>query len=94
MNEQQIFMTLKPAIERVLKTGTAGRALSPETNLFNVGLDSLGVMELIVDIENQFNITFGDDELSPELFERLGTLVSMIADKLSKVSQQQEANAA
>ncbi|MBI2344264.1 MAG: acyl carrier protein [Deltaproteobacteria bacterium] len=94
MNEQQIMTILNPMITRIVKLSATDHSLSLETNLFEIGLDSLGVMELIVDIENQLHVVFDDDELSPELFERLSALVSLLVQKLLTVPQQQEAGAA
>lgn len=81
MTHQQVYLSLAPNLEKVIKTSDLSRSLTIKSNLFNLGLDSIGVMELLVEIENQFQITFSDDELSPELFESVEKLVEKIASK-------------
>lgn len=42
-----------------------------DTNLETVGMDSIGFVKLIVDIESEFDIEFPDDKL---LFAQAGTI--------------------
>ncbi len=81
MNHHEVYESLIPSIKKVIKSNKLDDGLTMETNLFHVGLDSLGVMELLVEIENKFNIVFDDSELSPALFESLKCLVEKIASK-------------
>ncbi len=81
MTNEQVYLNLVPNLEKVIKTNDLSRSLTLTSNLFHLGLDSIGVMELLVSIENQFQITFADDELSPQLFESVGNLVNKITSK-------------
>jgi acyl carrier protein len=81
MTAQEALEAIKPSIEKAIKSNKLHDGLTMETNLFNAGLDSLGVMELLVDIENRFQIVFDDNELSPDLFERVGVLLDKILAK-------------
>jgi len=55
-----------------------------ETNLIaDVGIDSIGVMELLTRVENQFNILIDDVDVSPALVDSLDTLSDYIAQKKS-----------
>jgi len=49
--------------------------------LFHLGLDSICLLELIVELEEKFNIVFEDDELVVENFQTLSALVSYIKGK-------------
>ena len=58
-----------------------------ETNLIaNLGIDSIGAMELLTRVENQFNILIDDADVSPDLVDSLNTLADYIAQKKSDAS--------
>lgn len=81
-----VFNQLKISIENLLSsTGSCGE-ITRESDLFQHGLDSLSVMQLLVELESQFNIVFNDDELSPELFEKASNLAERISSKVNQSS--------
>lgn len=55
-----------------------------ETSLIGkgLGLDSVGILKLVVNLEEEFNIVFAESELSIEIFENIGSLVNYISKKL------------
>ena len=48
-----------------------------------LGLDSIEAVTLALDIEAEFGILIGDDELTADLFRNLGTLSDYVQEKLS-----------
>jgi acyl carrier protein len=57
--------TLKVTTEILKKHVEADRAIRPNDHIQNdLGLDSLGVMELVADIEERFSVTIPNDVLS------------------------------
>ena len=57
--------TLKVTTEILKKHVEADRAIRPNDHIQNdLGLDSLGVMELVADIEDRFAVTIPNDVLS------------------------------
>lgn len=81
-----VFNQLKVSVEKLLSsTGSCGE-ITKESDLFQHGLDSLSVMQLLVELEGQFNIVFNDDELSPELFEKASHLAERILFKVNQVA--------
>ena len=68
----------------VTDTGKEG-GIQADTPLLSSGLnlDSVAVLELVVEVENQFGITFEDDDLSVELFRNVGSLASAVEKKLT-----------
>ena len=44
-------------------------------------IDSTGILELIMFLEEKFNITIEDDELTPENLDTIQNLVSFLASK-------------
>ncbi|MCK5871523.1 MAG: acyl carrier protein [Methylococcales bacterium] len=49
-----------------------------DDNLLEAGLDSMGIMRLIMFIEEQFNITLPDTEIDPDNIETLNRLETWI----------------
>ena len=49
-----------------------------DDNLFDAGLDSMGIMRLIMFIEERFNITLPDDEIDPDNIETFNCLEKWI----------------
>ncbi len=48
-------------------------------------LDSMGVLELVHFIEQEFNVQVSDEELVPENFQSIGRLVSFLQSKTSRI---------
>jgi acyl carrier protein len=59
-------------------------ALDADSPLFGSlpELDSLGVAELVVALEQRFDVEFDGDDVSAETFETLGSLAAVVDDKL------------
>ncbi|WP_426516473.1 acyl carrier protein [Diaminobutyricibacter sp. McL0618] len=59
--------------------------LTRETALFGAipELDSFGVVNLVVALEERFDIVIDDDEFGEDLFESVGTLTDFVDSKLA-----------
>ncbi|MCR9133004.1 MAG: phosphopantetheine-binding protein [bacterium] len=58
-------------------------ALTPDSHLIqDLGLDSFYVIDVVIDIENEFDIAIENDQISQ--FETVGQVVSVIQEKLDK----------
>jgi D-alanine--poly(phosphoribitol) ligase subunit 2 len=51
---------------------------SPTDSLLEAGLDSMGIMRLVLFIEEEFGVVLPDNELAPENMETLQRLESWI----------------
>lgn len=49
-----------------------------EQNLIDAGLDSMGIMRLIMFIENEFNVTLPDIEIEPDNVQSINALEQWI----------------
>ncbi|WP_425618700.1 acyl carrier protein [Anatilimnocola sp. NA78] len=49
-------------------------------------IDSLGVLELVTFVEQQFGIVMSDDEMVSEHFESIPALAELVHHKLSKAA--------
>ncbi len=83
-NSVDIENRIKKVITKRLKLKVNMKELTKDTPLIGkgLGLDSVGALELVVGLEEEFNIMFEDSEMSIELFENIGSLTNYISEKL------------
>ena len=55
-----------------------------ETQLVDLGLDSLQILELVVNIENEFDIAIADEDLDGDNFQSIKTLINLIERYINK----------
>lgn len=56
-----------------------------EVNYIEEGyVDSFGLVQFVFDLEEQFDITFSDDEMTSEEFQNIGSLIRLIENKVNK----------
>ena len=64
------------------------KSISNDDGLLESGiLDSLGVLDLVVHLEKEFNVTVADDELVPENFYSITSLTKYVQTKCNEVSK-------
>ncbi len=81
MMDSQVYSQLVPCIQNVLQPLGWRGEIKADSNLFHLGLDSISAMTLLMEIENQFKIVFSEEDLRPELFEQVESLVETICSK-------------
>ena len=74
--------TLKDIVLKVLKLEIPASTLNEQTNLYELGLESLNVVELLVDIEAAFDIVVDIEDLNGEMFAVLGSVAAFVQGKL------------
>jgi acyl carrier protein len=65
-------------IRNILKESAIVADVHPETQLVDIGLDSMDMVALMLGVEAEFNITLPQPEITPENFESVRTLETMI----------------
>jgi acyl carrier protein len=65
-------------IRNVLKQNDIAANVHAETHLVDIGLDSMDMVALMIGVEAEFNITLPQPEITPENFESVQSLESMI----------------
>jgi acyl carrier protein len=59
--------------------------IDEETNLIaDLGLDSIGILQFILEIEKEFGLSVKNHELDSQLLSRIGNIVNMIQEKLNE----------
>lgn len=63
---------LDPNLEQILRTHArflaAGTDIDPDLSLASLGVDSLDIIELVVQIEGKFDVEIPPDRVTPETF--------------------------
>ncbi len=81
---EHIVKQLKQIISEKLDVNLKIEEIDGDVSLFEdgLGLDSIAIVDLIVNIEKEFSIEIADDELNPGLFKSLAVLADFIAGKI------------
>ncbi|SMF37481.1 acyl carrier protein [Pseudobacteriovorax antillogorgiicola] len=74
-------LKLKQILFNVLGTDES-IAIEDDTNLFEIGLVSINVVEVLTQIEEVFHFTIDIEDVSPELFAQFGTLRDFVRRKI------------
>ena len=85
MNEEILDQT-RNVLGNVLKMDQRAKSLTAESPLFGAipELDSMAVIELIIALEEHFEVFFEDDEVEAEMFDTLGSLVAGLEQKSAR----------
>ncbi len=59
------------------------KELSPDETLNRIGVDSVNFIEIVISLEEEFNIAFEDDELLLQNLNTINKLKSIISNKLN-----------
>jgi acyl carrier protein len=79
---REVLTQLKELILEVTQMKISPAEIADNANLFNdCGLDSTSVVDLVVGIEEKFDIGIDDDELDIKLFQDLSVLAAFVEDK-------------
>jgi len=80
-------MTIQESLEKVILNEIAGglgkKSLDPDENLLEQGIiDSLGLMKLVVYMEEHFDMEVPDEEIVPENFQSLNSVATFIKQQM------------
>ncbi|MEO3712759.1 acyl carrier protein [Roseateles flavus] len=79
----EISQTLKACLSGLAQGGSEVDLVNEDTNLFDVGIDSMNMTELVLRIEEHFGLMLMPEELSADLFTRYSRLVDFVQRKLT-----------
>ena len=79
----QILEKLEKIFFTEIAVDLGKKSLVPDEDLLEQGiLDSIGIMKLIVFIEENFGIQVEDEEIIPENFQSLNSMVAFVGQKM------------
>ena len=82
LDSAEILAKLKPLLLENL--GVSEAAINDDMALLgeNSGIDSVGVLRLVMALEKEFNIVIGDADITPANLETLKGLIALVRQKL------------
>lgn len=77
MKEKQ---TVAEAVTNVIvdQIGVTSKDITPETTLESLGFDSLDTVEMVVYLENDFDIVIPDEDAYGDKFRTVGSIINYI----------------
>lgn len=82
-NPTNIKLKVREFIEQKSPTVRQGKFLDTDSLLDNNIIDSMGFLDLVTFVENEFDITIEDDELLTENFESIEAITEFVKTKIS-----------
>lgn len=82
VHQQNLQETLSQIVQSQLFDST--QPLVTDQNLFDSGLESMGIMQLIIQIEERIGVAIDDSEITRENFTSVATLAAMVERLRSK----------
>jgi len=84
----QLKNDIKHAIVRSLRLPIAPTDIGDSTPLFGegLGLDSIDVLELVLEIERSFGVTIGDEQTGMKVLASVDSIASFIVSERAKRS--------
>lgn len=74
----EIAATIRSCLLSAIGSTMAADLIADDTNLFDVGVDSMNMTDLLLQLEQRFGFTLAPEDLSSNLFLRFGNLVSFV----------------
>ncbi|ALV58639.1 MULTISPECIES: acyl carrier protein [Burkholderia] len=78
-----IATALKSCLLSTLGTHLSAELIEGDTNLFDLGVDSMNMTELLLQVEQRFKFVLDPEDLSSDLFLRFDNLVAFVASHVS-----------
>ena len=75
-------MDYKAKLEKIITKVSKTKTITPETSLKDLGLDSLDLVEVIMEVEEELDIQFDEDEIVD--FKVVQDVYNSIEKKLTK----------
>ena len=83
-HHEDVAATVKTCLLSVLGSTIPVDLVQDDTNLFDIGIDSMNMTELLLQIEQRFGLTLAPEDLSSDLFLRFGNLTSFVKSHVSR----------
>ena len=79
--DEKVVAGICSALQSVLETEVPD--LGPQTKLSDVGLDSTGVLELLMQLEETLGVEFDAENLEMSHFESVGSLAQFVTTEMA-----------
>jgi acyl carrier protein len=80
VSKEQLIDGIKKAIQELIPVKWLS-SLNEETHLRDLGIDSVEMVRLVTNLEQVFHISFSANELAPENFRDIASLLKLLRTK-------------
>ncbi len=80
LSRDEVVQRIRAIVIEALHAQKMTNQITEQTLLGNIGLDSLNVVDILLGIETEFDMTFDDEDLDLSTLETLGSLVAFVLD--------------
>ncbi|MEU1662207.1 acyl carrier protein [Streptomyces sparsogenes] len=88
-----LMTSVAQAVRRRAEPAVPEGELDPDTELSALGVTSLGVAGLLVDLEETFSLRFPADAVTPEVFRTVRTLTDAVRPLVAPPHRQEQERA-
>jgi acyl carrier protein len=81
---ESLAAAVKSCLLSVLGSAMNSDLIADDTNLFDLGIDSMNMTELLLRLEQHFAFTLAPEDLSSSLFLRFDNLVSLVESHVTR----------
>lgn len=85
---KDIKSKLKNIFVKALRSNLTPDEIPDQDLIHYLGIDSITSLEVLIWVENEFNIIIEDDDLSPALVDSLDTLEAYVSKKMLKINDE------
>ncbi|WP_028203754.1 acyl carrier protein [Paraburkholderia nodosa] len=81
---EELAATVRSCLLSAIGSTLAAELIADDTNLFDVGVDSMNMTDLLLQLEQRFAFTLAPEDLCADLFLRFGNLVSFVESHVGR----------
>lgn len=82
---ESLKTALREILVEILRLSIAPGQIGESDLVAQLGIDSIGLMEILIRVENQFHITVEEEEISPSLVNSLETFAGYVKKKQERL---------
>lgn len=82
---ESLKTALREILVETLRLSIAPGQIGESDLVAQLGIDSIGLMEILIRVENQFHITVEEEEISPSLVNSLDTFAGYVKKKQERL---------
>ena len=85
INRDELLKQICEYLEPWILSEDDRKKIDEKTNLLNdLGIDSVGIMQLLLGVERDYHIVIPEHELDNDVFSRLGNFLNLVESKINE----------
>jgi acyl carrier protein len=80
---EDLDLVVREVVVKALNLEIGALDIADEANLFDLGADSMSIVDLFFQLEERFDVKFEEAQLSPEMFKRFADLAAFVRTQVA-----------